>query len=222
VKKIDVPFARRLSVSADGTKLAALYSEPDQEHPERIARARSSDHLRIIDLKGETEPQEYKGRGLDRAEVLAFSPDGKRIATGHEKGEAWVWTANWAPNEPRALKIDTPLDVFPLWLDDDMLALFAAPRTAKPLRPGEIAKEDWVDMHWHDLSVNPPKVTRWRLENAMPQHYGGHYITGRYAITTDGRRLVAACNGFSTINLITRKVERAFPGGGPLAPGTKW
>lgn len=213
VQRVRVTQPRRIAVSPDGKWFAALYAD-----------GKEKDRLMIASLKERVSHWTYKGHGLERAHALAFSPDGRRVATGHQKGGGRVWSAVWEGAAVRELKINTPFDAFPLWIDEDVLALVSQPVPPKQTLEEDVARGDWADMYWHDLSASPPAVTHWRLENALLRSPNGHsgvvvgteYNSGRYALSADGRRLVAACNGFCTINLITRKVERTFPGASPL------
>jgi hypothetical protein len=215
VQRVRVTQARRIAVSPDGKWFAALHADEKE-----------TDRLTVASLDEPALRWTYNGQGLDRAHALAYSPDGRRVATGHEKGVGRVWSAVWKGAAVRELKIDTPFPAFPLWIDEDVLALVSQPVPPKEMLEEDVAPGDWADMYWHDLSASPPAVTHWRLENALLRSpnglsetiFGPEFNSGRYALSADGRRLVAACNGFCTINLITRKVERTFPGASPLAP----
>jgi hypothetical protein len=69
-------------------------------------------------------------------------------------------------------------------------------------------------MYRCDLSKGEPETVRWRFENAV----GKQFNRGRFALTADGHRMVAACNGMSVIDPEAREVERAFPGWKQLDP----
>jgi hypothetical protein len=197
VKKIAVPHASRLVVSPDGKTIAARYkTDLGDEKGWRY------DELAVIDATSGAVSIRYEGYADDTGASLAFSPDGKRIATGHWKGEARVWSTVKA-GKPQRLKIETSYGLYPLWLDNDVLGLFLPVRAEWPEKP-----ENWTDMYRCDLSKEEPEAIRWRFENAPGQKSN----SGRFALTSDRRVMAAGCNGLSVIDLDARKVERTYTG----------
>jgi WD40 repeat protein len=204
LKKIAVPLAGRLAVSPDGKTVAARHKT--DLGPEKGWRY---DDLAVIDAASGAVALKYQGFADSTGAALAFSPDGKRIATGHWKGEAWVWSAV-KEGEPQHIKVETPFGLYPLWFDNETLGLFMQRRSQ-----GIEKEETWTDMYRCDLSKGEPEAIRWRFENAIGQWSAN---SGRFALTADRRRMVVACNGMSVIDLNARKVERTFPGWKQLDP----
>jgi WD40 repeat protein len=203
VQKIAVPHARRLAVSPDGKTIAVRHNTAlGQEKGWRY------DDLAVIDAASGKVSLRHEGFADETGASLVFSPDGKRIATGHWKGEARVWSAV-KEGKPQRITLETPHGLYPLWFDNDTLGLFLPVKSQSPEKP-----ENWTDMYRCDLSKEEPEAVRWRFENAMGQRSN----RGRFALTADGRRMVAACNGLSVIDLDARKVERTFPGWKQLDP----
>ncbi len=78
-----------LSVSPDGTRLAAQFEEAPDRH-----------RIRVFALPSGKEQAQLPG--LPGARSLAISPDGKRIAIVGESGSAWLWQLG-AKEEAREL-----------------------------------------------------------------------------------------------------------------------
>lgn len=206
VQKLPVPHAYRLAVSRDGKTVAALHGQlvGDQQQ--------ENGFLSFVDVGTRRVTVEYSGKELENASALAFSPEGRRVATGYEK-VVRVWPAD-QQGKPRALQVDTPFHVLPLWLDEDLLALVTQRYRIRGA-DAPVVQERWADMYLHDLSAEDSEPARWRFEWAMDKDWGNKNAV-RFALSADGRRLVAGCNGLTVFNLITRKTERTFPAFGPL------
>jgi dipeptidyl aminopeptidase/acylaminoacyl peptidase len=206
-RKIEVGHARRLAVSPDGKTLAALTRTP-LDRPTGGYR----DELVVFDAAGAVRIRyETESRYETEAMSLAFSPDGKRLATGHWRGGARVWSAV-EKGEPQRLKVERSYGLFPLWFDNDTLGLLLPDREQGSTDPEQWPT--WTDMYLCDLSRGEPEAVRWRFENAPNRTF----VTGRYALSADRQLLLAASNGLSVIDLKERKVERTFPGWKELAP----
>lgn len=223
VRAINVSSARTIAVSADGKSAAALGNFWQ-------ANRGSRDGLYHFRLDDGSAPRIRNGENLNKAQGLTLSPDGKQIVTGHDGGEARVWSAADLDAKPRLLTLGTPLAVFPLFLDNGKtLGLFNQPANgmswsydrADPsgFKVEKGRTSPWADLYRYDLSADPPKAVHWRLQDASYRtHYARFQTTRghpevnsrRYVLSADGRTLVVGCNGCTLVDTTTGKIERSF------------
>lgn len=222
VRTISVPMPRTIAVSADGKSAAALGSFWQ-------ANRRSGDGLYYFGLDNDAS-RIRNGENLDKAQSLILAPDGKQIVTGHDGGEARIWSTADLDARPRLLSHDTPLAVFPLYLDKGAtLGVFTQPANGVNWRYGKTDPQGlkvekgrtppWADLFRYDLSADPPKAIHWRAEDASYRTVYARFRSTRghpevnsrrYILSTDGKTLVIGCNGCTLVDASTGKIERSF------------
>jgi WD40 repeat protein len=213
--------ARALTFSADGKTLAAVcyYWENNRGTPTGLA---------VFDPT-RTEPRVLVNDGsLRAASALAVSPDGASVVTGHVGGVAKIWNANTS-DKPRTLSVETELALFPLFVRaGKTLVLATQPAngvswtydasTPSGFRFKKGKTPPWSELHLVDFRSGKERET-WRLEDAsfrtIYARFGSsrrypEYNPARFALSADGKTLIAGCNGCSAIDAATGKLLRTF------------
>jgi hypothetical protein len=224
VRSIQVSSPRVIAVSADGKSGAALgtFWQANRGFP---------DGLYLFGLEEDKAPRIRNGENLHKAQSLAFSPDGKQIVTGHDGGEARIWSSADLEAKPKLQRIDTPLAVFPLYLDEKTLGLVTQPANGSSWAYDKAAPSGfkiekgktppWADLYRFEVNGAEPEPVIWRFQDAS---YSTHYArfgttrgtpeanSRRYVLSRDAKTLVVGCNGCSVIDAATGKIERSYQG----------
>ncbi len=220
-RTINVRSARAVAFSADGKSAAAVcyYWSNNRGSPTGLAVIRpKEDKPRFL----------VNDESLRQASAVAVSPDGKHIVTGHVDGVAKIWSAE-NPKNPIRLAIDTNLAVFPFFADGGKTLVLATQPAGgvhwnydRDEASGfDFKKEQtppWSYLHRFDfLSQKPQRA--WRFDDASFSTFYARFGSGRnypeynparFAVSKDGKFLVAGCNGCSAVEMASGKLVQVF------------
>ena len=217
----DVRSPRAFAFSGDGKTVAALcyYWADGRGSPNGLA---------IFGLFGEEPPMTVNDPSIRLACAVAVSTDGKQVVTGHTDGEARVWiTAD--PTVPQTLTVHTTQAVFPFFRDQGTtLVLAEQPASGVSWRYDQSETSGFkfesdntpptCDLHMFEFPAGNTKGS-WRFEDGSYRTYYARfgssrhypeYNPGRFAVSTDGKVLVAGCNGCCLVDATTGKLIRTF------------
>jgi WD40 repeat protein len=143
-----------LALSPDGTVLAT------------INKGRHEDHVHLWDVAGARELRTAGEDGLSLTQALAFSPDGRLLATGCRDGRVALWDAGTGTKR-RLWKIASDKDAESLFFSPDGTLL--------------------ASRHVYENATHLSDAARGAEVRTIPQAAAG--------FTPDGKRLVAAAEG---------------------------
>jgi len=220
-RTIKVRDAGAYAFSADGNSVAALcyYWTNRKGTPTGLALLtpqRKKPHFVLND------------ESIRSAMAVAISPSGKHIVTGHIDGVAKIWSTE-NPKANKRLQIDTRLAVFPLFADaGSTLVLATQPAngrswmydrsTPSGFKISASDRASYCDLYKFE-SVSWKQTAHWRFEDAAFRTFYARfgksrnhpeYNPARFALSSDGGILVAACNGGCTVDWMTGKQLRTF------------
>jgi WD40 repeat protein len=222
VRTVAVRSPRALAFSADGRIAAALcyFWADNRGAPTGLA---------VFAPREEAPPVIVNDPSIRSACAVAVSPDGKQVVTGHAGGGARIWsTAD--PTEPqKKLTVDTTLALFPFFLKQGKtLVLAEQPANAVTWRYDQTDPSGFkftagkaspaCDLHLFDFPAARAKGT-WRFEDGSYRtHYARfgsarrypEYNPARFAVSADGKVLIAGCDGCCAVDATTGKLIRTF------------
>ncbi len=220
-RTIDVRSARAVAFSADGKTAAALcyYWSNNRGSPTGLA----------VFGPGEDKPRFLvKDDSLRQASAVAISPDGKHIVTGHVDGAAKIWPAE-NPKNPKRLGVDTNLAVFPFFADGGKTLVLATQPAGgvhwnydRDEASGfDFKKEQtppWSYLYRFDFPSQMPQRAC-RFDDAAFSTFYARFGSGRrfpeynparFAVSKDGKLLIAGCNGCCTVETSSGKLMQLF------------
>lgn len=221
-RTVGVRSPRALAFSADGKTVAALcyYWANKRGSPTGLA---------VFAPQGEVPPVIVNEPSIRSACAVAVSANGKQVVTGHTGGEARIWsTAD--PTEPqKKLAVDTALPLFPFFLDQGKtLVLAEQPANGVTWRYDRTDPSGFkftagkaspaCGLHLFDFPAATTKGT-WRFEDGSYRTYYARfgsarhypeYNPARFAVSADGKLLIAGCDGCCAVDATTGKLIRAY------------
>jgi len=220
-RTVKVPGAWAYAFSADGKTVAALcyywtkrkgiptglaFFSPEREKPRFILNDES----------------------IRSAMAIAISPSGRQIVTGHVDGVAKIWSTE-KPKANRRLRIDTRLAVYPFFCDQgNTLVLAAQPAngrswvydrsTPSGFKFSTNGTSSSCDLYRFDFA-SLKQTAHWLFEDASFRTFYARfgksrnhpeYNPTRFALSSDGKILVAGCNGGCIVDWMSGKQIRTF------------
>jgi hypothetical protein len=166
---------------------------------------------------------------LRSAMAVAVAPDGKHVVTGHSGGEARTWSALEDSEPQRVIRVETKTALFPLFHDGGKSLILATQPARGVHWTYDRSKPSGFDFKG---GTSPPTCELrflaipsgeaqdiWRFVDGsfrtIYARFGSskrypEYNPSRFAVSRDGKTLVAGCNGCCTIDVKTGKLTHAF------------
>jgi len=225
-RTVDVRGARAFDFSADGRTVAGLCDYWE-------GRRGSPDGLAVFSPHQEQPQFIIANDSVRSANAIALSPSGQQVVTGHTGGLAKIWNVKQQASMDQ-LQLKTPLAVFPFFSDEGKSLTFATqPANGISWKydgssPSGFQFAKGKPASSSDLFRFDPESSKqnghWRFENASfrtfyarfgrSRHYP-EYNPARFALSRDGKTLIAGCNGCCLIDWATGRRIREFVRGQP-------
>ena len=225
-RTVKVPDAWAYTFSADGKTVAALcyYWTKRNGSPKGLALFTPDREKPRFILNDES---------IRSAMAIAISPSGQQIVTGHTDGVAKIWSTK-KPKANKRLRINTRLSIYPFFCDEgNTLVVATQPAngvswkydrsTSPEFKSSTKGTASNCDLYRFDVS-SLKQTAHWSFEDASYRTFHPRfgksrnhpeYNPTRFALSSDGKLLIAGCNGGCMVDWMSGKQIRTFVRGQP-------